>query len=85
MEDLNDLELVVDMFAQAMKAKLRRKAKQGYSGGLLTISRPNVAGKLSNHARRNDRHVDQEVDIANLAMMLWYSRLFPEYSAEIDS
>ena len=64
----------VDAFAVAMKEKLILKAFEGRHGGLDGSSRPNVAQSLEEHTQRAHGHAGQEVDIANLAMMLWVTR-----------
>ena len=86
-DDLHHLLIAVDMFAQAMKAKLRRKAAEGYSGGLAIVARREIQEKLHDHILKGGPSLDcQEVDVANLAMMLWWQRkaaLLKEISEEL--
>ena len=85
--DLHSLLIAVDMFAQAMKAKLRRKATEGYSGGLESASRAEVAARFHEHLAKGGLFAEnQEVDVANLVMMLWWQRkaaLLKEISDEL--
>ena len=62
----------VDAFAEAMKKKLRKKRREGYSGWDLQENKAGILQLLSDHVDSqyyND--ANQEVDIANLAMMIW--------------
>lgn len=76
----------VDEMAEAMKAKLRAKARAGYEGGLDPTNRWNVARKLEEHVETlvgrcaHCKHgfgehprerARQAVDVCNLALMLW--------------
>jgi hypothetical protein len=66
----------VDLLADDMKKKLRRKARQGYHGGLDPANRRTVAHRLHEHASRLTTLGDagsarQAVDVCNLALMLW--------------
>jgi len=85
--ELKVMLAAVDRLAMEMKKKLRQKANEGYSGGLVPINRYEVAKKLQEHAERltgvcphcfvSDGEHDAEgearqaVDVCNLAMMLW--------------
>lgn len=73
----------VDRLAEAMKKRLRQKARQGFCGGLDSDYRDEVVEKLREHvehitgcpccgagAEKNDDTFAHAVDIANLAMML---------------
>lgn len=62
------LDELVDAFADEMKAKLRRKWREGYSGWDVPANRPGINAKLFEHVLRTG---PQWVDIANLAAMLW--------------
>lgn len=70
--ELAALNAAVDAFAEAMKAKLAAKAKEGLTGwhspafGRLIVSRLHSRANLIEFDRK------QAVDIANLSMMLWY-------------
>lgn len=73
----------VDRLAKSMKIKLRRKAREGRSGGLDPENREHVAHLLREHVERltggcvhcgrmtDDADPEQAVDVCNLAMMLW--------------
>lgn len=77
----------VDQLAEAMKKKLRKKAREGRSGGLDPANRYMVENYLMNHVYRlssicphcrvssgehdHDEAARQAIDVANLAMMLW--------------
>ena len=86
-EELKAMLANVDELASKMKAKLRNKARDGYSGGLQQEFAPNVGKSLMDHAERLTGHclhcgvkngdheyeegAEQAVDVCNLAMMLW--------------
>ena len=59
----------VDMFAAVMKAKLRRKRREGYHGwdDPETCTDEFLWERLRSHVEKGD-----PVDIANFSMMLWY-------------
>jgi hypothetical protein len=85
--ELKAMLAAVDRLAMEMKKKLRQKANEGYSGGLVPINRYDVAKKLQEHAERltgvcphcfasdgehdADENARQAIDVCNLAMMLW--------------
>ena len=79
-----EVELAVDMFAAAMKIKLSSKGRErGNNDGFLPPSGENVRNLLCSHVQRllnpaPENDTQQEVDIANLALMLWYQRIFPK-------
>lgn len=56
-------------FIDAMQRKLIHKAADGESGWDDPESIPEIKRRLLDHVNRGD---GQEVDVANLAMMLWY-------------
>jgi len=73
------LEQAVDTFAEVMKAKLVAKAAQGYFGWNDPKWLPEIKHKLIDHAAKlylgdvliaGQGH--QAVDVANLAMFLFY-------------
>ena len=73
--EIAKLDAVVDDFARAMKTKLHRKALEGFRGW----DDPAMYHKLRFRLARLTRHWfawndAQEIDIANLAMMLWFQR-----------
>ena len=71
MSDFKQLEQAVDAFAEAMKARLRSKAKQGWHGWV-HMGRDDLGGRLLLNAAKGATSVDQKslVDVANLAMMI---------------
>lgn len=86
-EELRKMIEAVDRLGDAMKKKLRAKARDGYSGGLDPKYRANVAKALMEHAEKLSGHcihcgvsdgehdhedaARQAIDVANLALMLW--------------
>lgn len=69
------LDALVDAFAEAMKAKLRQKYwRDGHTGWDNPCNRQIIVEKLQEHVRREVAGQSQEVDIANLAAMLWNFR-----------
>ena len=68
--ELVALNAAVDAFAAVMKAKLAAKARAGWTGwhsfDRMIVSRLISKANLVEYDRK------QAVDIANLAMMLWY-------------
>ena len=72
MSEISELEQAVDEFAVAMKARLRSKAKQGWSGWQ-GMGREYLDGRLLRNAAKGTMNGDEKslVDTANLAMMIW--------------
>lgn len=75
---MNELDQAVDDFAAAMKARLRSKAKQGWSGWQ-HMGRQELGGRLlmnaANGATKNDKK--SLIDVANLAMMIHHHTHHP--------
>lgn len=65
------LNEAVDAFAVVMKKKLEQKAKEGWTGWDSLDAREAIYNNLLAHAAGFPLAARQEVDIANLAMMLW--------------
>lgn len=70
-EKLAALDAMVDAFATEMKRKLRRKAREGRSGWDDPTCADDIRTAMVEHANRG---YGQEVDVANLAAMLWNMR-----------
>lgn len=66
--EMQALDALVDAFAAEMKKKLRRKALEGYSGWDDPAYAEGMRAAMLEHALRGP---GQEVDVANLAAMLW--------------
>lgn len=70
-QEIIRLNEAVDEFARAMKAKLAQKAHEGWTGW----DQPESSLKIWNAMLAQGAAIPlargQEVDIANLAMMLW--------------
>lgn len=71
MSEISELEQAVDEFAAAMKARLRSKAEQGWSGWQY-MGREQLGSRLLMNAANGATKEDQKslVDVANLAMMI---------------
>lgn len=69
---MSALDNAVDEFAAAMKARLRSKARAGWTGWD-RMGRAELGGRLLNNAASGAVKGDQKslVDAANLAMMIW--------------
>ncbi len=65
------LNRMVDKFAEEMKRKLCHKLAEGYHGWDDPSAEPVLIEKLRDHIERGK---GQEIDIANLAAMLWNLR-----------
>lgn len=70
-QEIKRLNEVVDNFAEAMKTKLAQKARKGWTGWDDESSTDKIYTTMLAHAAGIPLAKDQEVDIANLAMMLW--------------
>ena len=69
------LDHAVDGFANAMKAKLHEKAREGFYGWNESENLAEIRAKLLTHAERIVAGEDnQAVDVANLAMMVFFQR-----------
>ncbi len=66
--ELDALDAMVDAFAIEMKRKLRSKALAGRSGWDDMTCAPGIRAAMVEHANRGP---GQEIDVANLAAMLW--------------
>lgn len=71
MSEVSELEKAVDEFAEAMKARLRSKAKQGWRGWE-GMGRECLSDRLLRNAASGATKGDKKslVDVANLAMMM---------------
>lgn len=70
-QEIVRLNEAVDAFAVAMKNKLAQKAREGWSGWDSAESVEKIYTTMLAHAAGVPLAREQEVDIANLAMMLW--------------
>jgi hypothetical protein len=70
-QEIKRLNEAVDAFAEAMKTKLAQKACEGWRGWDDEASTDKIYTTMLAHAAGIPLAKDQEVDIANLAMMLW--------------
>lgn len=70
-QEISRLNAAVDYFACAMKAKLAEKVQQGWTGWDQPASSIKLWNALLARGAAIPLARDQEVDIANLAMMLW--------------
>ena len=69
--EIERLEQTVDDFAIEMKARLRDQAIKGYRGWDDPVNYRRITEMMIDHAAVSS---GQEVDTANLAMILWYLR-----------
>lgn len=76
---LDALDALVDAFAAEMKRKLRRKALEGRSGWDDPACAEGIRAAMLEHAHRGP---GQEVDVANLAAMLWNMGSNVEFSGQ---
>lgn len=76
--ELETMLSLVDDFAKKMKEKLTYKAECGYSNGLNPNRREYIFKDLVMHTHKAPLGDNQEIDIANYAMMLWATRLVNE-------
>ena len=70
-EEINRLDQAVDEFASEMKARLREQAMKGYSGWDEPQNYQRILAMMMQHAAVAE---GEEVDAANLAMILWSMR-----------
>lgn len=70
--EISKLNEAVDSFAEAMKAKLAVKAAEGFRGWDRAGFESLICSKLLTKANLVEFDRKQAVDIANLAMMLWW-------------
>ena len=70
-DEITRLNLVVDAFATEMKARLREQAIRGCRGWDDPASYHRMSELMMEHRAVGP---GQEVDAANLAMILWYLR-----------
>jgi hypothetical protein len=70
-EEINRLDQAVDEFASEMKARLREQATKGYRGWDEPQNYQRILEMMMQHAAVAE---GEEVDAANLAMILWSMR-----------
>ena len=70
-EEITRLNQVVDDFASEMKARLREQAIKGYRGWDDPARYDEIRDMMTNRAAVPS---GQEIDVANIAMILWYLR-----------
>lgn len=70
-EEINRLYRAVDDFAEEMKARLREQAIKGYRGWDDPANYQRIVDMVRTHAMVSE---GEEVDAANLAMILWNLR-----------
>jgi hypothetical protein len=71
-EEIERLNRVVDAFATEMKVRLREQAIRGCRGWDDPASYRRISEMMMEHAAVSP---GQEVDVANLAMILWHLRI----------
>ena len=75
-EEIDRLSEVVDDFALEMKERMREQAIKGYRGWDDRENYRRILEMMMEHASVSS---GQEVDAANLAMILWYLRRQEDY------
>ena len=70
-EEIDRLNRAVDEFAAEMKARLREQAMKGYRGWDDPAQYERIVEMMMQHAAVSE---GEEVDAANLAMILWSLR-----------
>ncbi len=70
-QEIEQLNQTVDDFATEMKARLREQAIKGYRGWNDPENYHQIIDMMVKHASASS---GQEVDAANLAMILWFLR-----------
>lgn len=73
-DDFKRLNFAVDEFAIEMKLKLWKKMMDGWNGWDESKYTDNIKTKLFQHVDKLRTGGPQEIDIANLAMMLYHIR-----------
>lgn len=71
-QEISRLNEAVDLFATCMKARLTEKAEEGWTGWDKPESSTKIWNALLAQGAAIPLAKGQEVDIANLAMMLWF-------------
>ena len=71
-QEIARLNEAVDAFAAVMKAKLAKKANDGFHGWDKPVFRHAIVSDLINKVNGVEFDRAQAVDIANFAMMLWH-------------
>ena len=64
----------VDRFAEEMEQRLIEKLRQGWRGWDDPANAAEIYNAMLSHSAGVPMAVEQEVDIANFAMFLWYHR-----------
>lgn len=69
--ELRRLESTVDRYAAEMKAKLREKMLEGFSGWDDPRLLSYLEEGLEEHLKKQKRGGHEEIDLGNIAMMIW--------------
>ncbi len=67
------LEEAIDQFAEAMKAKLRKKANAGW-GGWDYMTQAQIIQRATGHLSRARSDPEQDVDVANFMLFHFANR-----------
>ena len=73
-DEIQRLNVTVDEFARCMKAKLEVKVKEGRSGWDNPANAEAIYNALLAHAAGVPLAREQEIDVANFAMFLYWMR-----------
>lgn len=77
-DDIDDLYMIADVFADEMKNKLAQKVVKGYTGWDDYKHIKVLKNKLYQHTTSVLAGEPQEIDVANLAMFIWNLRTIKE-------
>jgi len=76
MEEIDDLNKAVDLFAMLMKRKLTQKARKGWRGWDNKKFEDTVRERLLDNIQELKKDTNKPaINIANLVMMIWYMNL----------
>ena len=72
--EIKKLRIAVDLFSDAMKDKLEKKVNKGFRGWDDPLFKTQIISGLRKHILKDLKSgkTRQMVDVANLAMMLWW-------------
>lgn len=80
--ELDSIDKALEAFARSMREKMHIKAAKGWRGWNDPNNKVLIRNLLQEHVMKDIRTAKQMVDVANLAMMVWYIELIEDGTIE---
>lgn len=83
--ELAQIDKALDAFSRSMREKMHSKAIKGWRGWNNPDEKIYLRNTLQEHVSKDIRTAKQMVDVANIAMMIWFIELLEDTTLESDS